>query len=219
MQTYLPRHHRVYLLDDHDIVRRGLRDLLAPAKDIHVVGDTGSAQQAVSDILQLDADIMLLDLHLQDGSGIGVCRAVRSVKPSVRGLLLTSSGDEEALAAAVLAGASGYLVKLTRSSDITGTIRKLRSGTSLLDADSVRRATRLLNATMDSLTPAATEQERRILEHIIDGQTDSQIGKSLGPGPQVAADTTPLVERLTWALLGEETRPSQPGAGRPRRHD
>jgi DNA-binding NarL/FixJ family response regulator len=92
MQNYLPRHHKVYLLDDHDIVRRGLRDLLAPAKDIHVVGDTGSARQAISDILQLETDIMLLDLHLQDGSGIAVCRAVRSARPSVRGLLLTSSG-------------------------------------------------------------------------------------------------------------------------------
>ncbi len=107
MQGYVPRYHRVYLVDDHDIVRRGLHDLLTRARDLEVVGDSGSAREAVGEILRLEADVMLLDLQLPDGSGIEVCRAVRSVNPSVSGLLLTAAGDEVALAAAVLAGAAG----------------------------------------------------------------------------------------------------------------
>jgi len=123
----------VYLLDDHDIVRQGIRDLLGPARDVLVVGDSGLAQTAPAAILRLGAEVMVLDLHLPDGSGVHVCRQVRSTDPSIRGLLVTSADDDDALAAAVLAGASGFVVKLARSSSILGAIRALKTGRTHID--------------------------------------------------------------------------------------
>lgn len=218
MQGYVPRYHRVYLLDDHDIVRRGLHDLLARARDIDVVGDSGAVQGAVAEILRLDADVMLLDLQLPDGSGVEVCRAVRSVKPSARGLLLTAAGDDVASAAAVLAGATGYLVKVTRSIDIVGAIRNERTGTSHLDALSIQRAADLLRSIMESLTPPATEDERQVLSHILDGRTDSEIVEALASGNgQRGTDLVAFVARMTQALLGRAAPSDEPGTGRHRR--
>jgi two-component system, NarL family, response regulator DevR len=217
MDSYVPRYHQVFLLDDHDIVRRGLRDLLVDATDLDVVGDSGSAREAASEILRLDADVMLLDLQLQDGSGIEVCRAVRSVRPSVSGLLLTAAGDDEALAATVLAGAAGYLVKLSRNTDIVGAIRRVRAGTTLLDERLVGRARALLGSIMDSLAPPITEHERRILEEIMDGRTNSQIADgSATSRDQAHMEIDGLVARVTQALLGPS---AEPGAGRHRRGD
>ena len=220
MDRYVPDLHRIYLVDDHDIVRRGLRDLLVNANDLQVVGDSGSVRDAIPAILRSETDVMLLDLHLQDGSGVQVCRAVRSVRPSVSGLLLTASGDDEALAAAVLAGAAGYLVKLSRSTDIVGTIRKLRAGTSLLDPDSVQRASRLLGSIIESLTPRVTDVEHRILSQVIDGQTDSQIVDGL-PAAQreLGKDIQGLVARVTQALLGQGPGSGEAETGRHRRSD
>jgi len=220
MDTYVPRLHRVYLVDDHDIVRRGLLDLLVHATDIDVVGDSGSAQEAVPEILRLDADVMLLDLQLQDGSGIEICRAVRSARPSVSGLLLTASGDDEALAAAVLAGAAGYLVKQSRASDIAGAIRRIRPGRSLLDPDSVRRAAWLLHFLMDALTPQVTEDERRVLDQILDGLRSGRIVEAPATDqPGSGEEVEHLVARLTYALLGPGSGPTVPGTGRHRRPD
>ena len=203
MDSYVPRYHRVYLVDDHDIVRRGLRDLLVNSLDIDVVGDCNSVGEAIADILRLETDVMLLDLQLQDGTGIEVCRAVRAVKPDVCGLLLTASGDDEAQAAAVLAGAAGYLVKLNRGSEIVNAIRRLRAGTSLLDQHSVDRAARLLRSVIDSLSPPVTDQERGILEQVIEGRTDSQITADLSTnGYQTDPDLRALVARVTEVLLG-----------------
>ena len=123
----------VCVLDDHDLVRQGLRDLLAPARDLRVVGDSGRVHGAADLILRLDTHVMMLDLHLQDGSGVHVCRQVRAVDPSVQGILVTSADDDEALAATVLAGAAGFVVKLARSSDVMGAIRKLRAAERLMD--------------------------------------------------------------------------------------
>ena len=216
MQGYVPRYHRVYLLDDHDIVRRGLRDLLVRATDIDVVGDSGTVPGAAEEILRREADVMLLDLQLQDGSGIEVCRAVRSVRPKVSGLLLTAAGDAEASAAAVLAGAAGYLVKVTRNSDIVGSIRSLRPGRSLLDAHGVQRAAVLLRSVVESLHPQVTEDERRILEHVLEGKTDSEILEGWDtsdgrPEPNIVAFTA----RMTEALL--RPSPGERGTGRHRR--
>jgi two-component system, NarL family, response regulator DevR len=220
MDSYVPRYCRVYLLDDHDIVRRGLRDLLVGANDIDVVGDSGSVREAIPDILRLETDVMLLDLQLQDGSGVEACRAVRAAEPSVQGLLLTGSGDDEALAAAVLAGAAGHLVKLSRSTDIVGAIRKVRAGSSLVDAAGVRRATRLLGSIAEALTPPLTDDELRILERMIGGDTDSQIARDLtsdhvDPG----GDLRDLVARLTPALVGHGSASRGSGGGRHRRPD
>jgi two-component system, NarL family, response regulator DevR len=220
MDTYVPRYCRVYLLDDHDIVRRGLRDLLVNANDIDVVGDSGSVREAIPDIVRLEADVMLLDLQLQDGSGIEVCRAVRSVKPSVSGLLLTGSGDDEALAAAVLAGAAGHLVKLSRSTDIVGAIRKVRAGSSLVDAAGVQRATRLLGSITESLTPPLTDDELRIVDRMISGDTDSTIAEDLAPDHvDPGGDLRDLVARLASPLVGHGSGSGGSGIGRHRRPD
>jgi two-component system response regulator DevR len=207
-------------VDDHDIVRRGLRDLLVDANDIDVVGDSGSVREAVPEILRLETDVMLLDLQLQDGTGVEVCRAVRSVTPSVSGLLLTAAGDDEALGAAVLAGAAGYMVKLSRNTDIVGAIRRLRPGTSLLDPGDVQRAQRTLSSIIESLTPRVTDDERRILDLVLAGQTDSQIADGLPPNDlDPAAAISGIVTRVTQALLRRTGASAEPGTGRHRRTD
>ncbi|WGX95111.1 response regulator transcription factor [Nocardioides sp. L-11A] len=202
MEGYLSHLRRVYLVDDHDIVRRGVRDLLVPARDLQVVGDSGSAREAVPEILRLGPDVMLLDLHLQDGTGIEICRAVRSENPAIAGLLLTAAGDDEALAAAVLAGAAGYVIKVSRSSNIMNTVRRLQPGNTLMDPDSIERASRLLESITESLTPSATDTERRILDLLIEGRTDSQITQALAASEADSArKIADLVARLTQALL------------------
>lgn len=220
MQGYLSGFHRVYLVDDHDILRRGVRDLLISARDIAVVGDSGSVREAVPAILGLEPDVMLLDLHLQDGTGIEICRAVRAVKPSICALLLTAAGDDEAMAATVLAGAAGYLIKAGRSSLLTGAIRDVQPGTTLMDEGSVQRASRLLRSIAESLTPTMTEAERLALARVVDGQTDSQISEALATddGPR-DADIVELVARVSEALLGAGTSSGARSNGRHRLPD
>ena len=149
---------------------------------------------------------MVLDLRLQDGTGIDVCRAARAADPSVRGLLLTSSGDDEALTAAILAGAAGYVVKLTRSSDITEAIRRVGAGKSLIDRDTLERVSRQLLAAIDELRPRLSEREQQVLAGVIEGQTDAQIAERTGASlDATTAQVTALIERLTARC------PSSPG--------
>jgi DNA-binding NarL/FixJ family response regulator len=124
---------KVFLLDDHEVVRRGLRDLIEAHPDMTVVGESGSAQEAARRIPAMRPDVAVFDARLPDGSGIDVCRQVRSVDPSIRGLILTSYDDDEALSAAVLAGASGYLLKDIRGVGIIDAIRRVAAGEDLLD--------------------------------------------------------------------------------------
>jgi DNA-binding NarL/FixJ family response regulator len=195
--NYVSKYLRVYLLDDHDIVRQGLRDLLVPATDIYVVGDSASARQATRAIPELDVDVMVLDFRLQDGTGIEVCRAVRSSDPSIRGLLLTSSGDDEALIAAILAGASGYVVKLTRSSDITDAIRKVGAGRSLIDPTTMERVSQQVLREVEELQPPLTADERRLLALVLDGLTNAQVADRLGVSIEaVSSEIVTLVERI-----------------------
>lgn len=219
MQGYVPRYVRVFLLDDHDLVRKALRDLLAPATDIQVVGDSGSARHASRAILELEADVMVLDLQLQDGTGVSVCREVRSVNPAISGLLLTGSGDDEALVSAVLAGAAGYLVKLARNSDIISAIRKLAAGKPVIDPATVARLRQQILADIDALSPPPTEYEREILAHVVDGDTNRQVADRMGLAPEtVAADIMALVERVTRPLSRGGAGPSAP-PGKHRRLD
>jgi len=188
---------KVYLLDDHDIVRQGLRDLLVPARDVRVVGDTGRAQAAPEAILRLGAEVMVLDLHLQDGSGVHVCRQVRAVDPSVRGLLVTSADDDEALAASVLAGAAGYVVKLARSSDVLGAIRRLGAGQNLMNHDLADRAAGILRERAAASVPALTDLERELLDLVLAGRTDSEIAdETSGELSAVQDAVAALVDRL-----------------------
>lgn len=219
MASYVSRFLRVYLVDDHDIVRRGLRDLLAPATDIHVVGEAGSARRATEAILEQGVDVMVLDLRLPDGTGIDVCREVRAVDPAISGLLLTSSDDDEALRASILAGAAGYLVKLTNSSDIATAIRKIGAGGSLLDQSTTERATRHLESVIAELQPRLTEREHATLQAVIEGDTNDRIAIRTGVSLETAtAEVSALVERIMHPVPAHVPL-SAPTAGRHRRTD
>lgn len=172
---------RVYLVDDHEIVRRGLRELLELEPDVVVVGESGSADEATRRIPAMRPDVAVLDARLPDGSGIEVCRQVRAVDPTIRALILTSFDDEQALTAAVLAGASGYLLKDIRGGDLVQTVRRVAAGENLLDSRAVARAQNTIAspAATDPRLRSLTPQERRILVLVADGLTNRQIGAQL----------------------------------------
>jgi len=168
---------RVFLLDDHDVVRRGLHELLGAEGDIEVVGESGSAQEAARRIPALRPDVAILDGRLPDGSGIDVCRDVRSVDPSIKGLILTSYEDDEALFAAIMAGASGYVLKQIRGTDLVDAVRRVAAGQSLLDPAVTQRVLERIRHGVEEPRElkSLTEQERRILEYVAEGLTNREI--------------------------------------------
>ncbi len=170
----------VYLLDDHEIVRMGLRDLLESDGDITVIGQSGRAS-AQGQILALRPQVAILDARLPDGSGIDVCRAVRSKDPTIRAIILTSYDDDDALAAAVLAGAAGYVLKQIRGADLLQAVRAVAAGHSLLDPGTVEAVMRRLRdgPELDPALAVLTRQERRILGLIGQGLTNRQIAAQL----------------------------------------
>jgi DNA-binding NarL/FixJ family response regulator len=172
---------RVFLLDDHEVVRRGIADLLTQAGDIEIVGESGSAVEAMHQIPALHPDVAILDGRLPDGSGIDVCREVRSVDPSIKGLILTSYEDDEALFAAIMAGAAGYVLKQVRGSDLLDGVRRVAAGQSLLDPAITARVLERIRtgAQQPDELKALTEQERRILEYVAQGLTNHQIAEQL----------------------------------------
>jgi two-component system response regulator DevR len=179
--TETPAPIRVFLLDDHEIVRRGIKELLEGEPDIEVVGESGLAEEATRRIPALRPDVAILDARLPDGSGIDVCREVRSRDPHIKALILTSYDDDEALFAAIMAGASGYVLKEIRSSDLVGAIRTVAAGQSLIDpALTARVLDRVRNgpATAPELAEL-TEQELKLLALIAEGLTNRQIGEKM----------------------------------------
>ncbi len=176
-----PDRIRVFLLDDHEVVRRGLHDLLESDGDISIVGESGSATEATARIPALHPDVAVLDARLPDGSGIDVCRDVRSVDSSIKALILTSYDDDEALFAAILAGAAGYLLKQVGGSDLIDAVRRVAGGQSLIDPTLTARVLeRLRNGPAEHKELASlTEQERKILVLIAEGLTNRQIGERL----------------------------------------
>ncbi|WP_331772406.1 response regulator transcription factor (plasmid) [Embleya sp. NBC_00888] len=173
---------RVFLLDDHEVVRRGLADLLGGEPDIEIVGESGSAAEATRRIPALRPDVAILDGRLPDGSGIDVCREVRSRFPEINALILTSYDDEDALFAAIMAGAAGYVLKQVRGQDLIAAVRAVAAGQSLLDP---AVTTRVLDRVRKGPTaePGPTglsEREKQVLEHIAQGQTNREIAESLG---------------------------------------
>ena len=172
---------RVFLLDDHEVVRGGLRALLTVSGDIEVVGESGSAVEATSRIPALRPDVAVLDVRLPDGSGVEVCRAVRAVDPTIQALMLTSYADDEALLAAIMAGAAGYVLKEIRSSDLVSAIRLVAEGKSLIDP--AMTATLLQRIRTGPSTPpelaSLTAQERVLLGHIAEGLTNRQIAEQM----------------------------------------
>src|SRR5690242_21726985 len=168
---------RVFLLDDHEVVRRGLADLLHAAGDIEVVGESGSAPEAARRIPALRPDVAVLDARLPDGNGIDVCRDVRSIDPSIHGLILTSYEDDEALFAAIMAGAAGYVLKQIRGTDLVETVRRVAAGQSMLDPAVTQRVLERIRTGVEAPNElrSLTEQERRILLHIAEGLTNREI--------------------------------------------
>jgi DNA-binding NarL/FixJ family response regulator len=168
---------RVFLLDDHEIVRRGLRELLESEGDIEVVGEAGTAEEALGRIPATQPDVAVLDVRLPDGDGVEVCRDIRSRHPEIQCLMLTSYADDEALFSAIMAGAAGYVLKQVKGSDLIDGVRRVARGESLLDPSVTRRVLeRLRSKPEDDELANLTEQERRILDLIAEGLTNRQIG-------------------------------------------
>ena len=172
---------RVFLLDDHEVVRRGLRDLLESEGDIEIVGESGSVKEAIARIPALRPDVAVLDGRLPDGSGIEVCREVRSIDPNIKALILTSYDDDEALFAAIMAGAAGYLLKQIGGPDLIDGVRRVAAGQSLLDPALIARVLERVRQGPEASQELATltEQERKILALIAEGLTNRQIGERI----------------------------------------
>jgi len=171
----------VFLVDDHEVVRRGVRDLLEGSGDVEVVGESGSVAEARVAVPAAAPDVAVLDVQLPDGTGIELCRELRSARPELACLMLTSFPDDDALLDAVVAGASGYVLKQVRGSDLVAAVRQVAAGHSLLDPVlRERAATRIRSGPEDDdrlkhLTP----QERRILDLLADGLTNRQIADEM----------------------------------------
>jgi two-component system response regulator DevR len=172
---------RIFLLDDHEIVRRGLADLLNGVADFEVVGEAGTAAEALRRIPAVSPHVAILDGRLPDGSGIEVCRIVREEQPEVRCLILTSYDDDEAIFAAVLAGAAGYVLKQIRGSNLIDAVRQVAAGQSLLDPTVTARVLQRIREGKqeDARLASLNAQERKILILIAEGLTNRQIGERL----------------------------------------
>ena len=188
----------VFLLDDHELVRRGLREFLGEEGDLEIVGEAGTAAEALVAIADARPDVAIIDVRLPDGNGIEVCREVKSQFPDTKCLILTSYADEEALIDAVVAGASGYVLKETKTSELVRDIRKLAAGESLIDPALKKEVLSRAAETQPGLSP----QEERILELIGEGLTNRQIGERLHLAEQTVKN---YVSRL-MSKLGFERR-------------
>ena len=184
-RTFTEEHPiRVFLLDDHEVVRRGLTDLLDAEPDISVVGDAENAEHALARGPALRPDVAVLDVRLPDGDGITVCRELRSRMPELACLMLTSFDDEEALLDSIMAGASGYVLKQIQGTDLVSAVRTVAAGQSLLDPSATARLMARLRQGQEpepepDALPGLTEREREILALIGEGLTNRQIGQRL----------------------------------------
>ena len=171
----------VFLLDDHEVVRRGVRDLLEAETGIEVVGEASTAAEAIARIPAVRPQVAVLDVRLPDGSGVEVCREVRSQLPGLACLMLTSFSDDDALFEAIMAGASGYVLKQIRGNDLVTAIRRVARGESLLDPTVTAKVLHRLRhpSEEDERLAKLTPQERRILDLIAEGATNRQIGNEL----------------------------------------
>lgn len=199
-----PHTVRVFLLDDHEVVRRGIADLLSTESDLEIVGEAGTAREAIARIPALRPDVAVLDVRLPDGDGVTVCREIRSKMPEVACLMLTSFADDEALFDAIMAGAAGYVLKQVRGNDLVSAVRTVAGGGSMLDPRAAAQVMERLRAGADRVDPLAglSDQERRILALIGEGLTNRQIGERL----YLAEKTVKNYVSSLLAKLGMERR-------------
>ncbi|HEV7655556.1 MAG TPA: response regulator transcription factor [Mycobacteriales bacterium] len=171
----------VFLLDDHEVVRRGVAELLEAEPDLTVVGEAGTAAEALARVPAVRPDVAVLDVRLPDGDGVTVCRELRSQLPDLRCLMLTSFADDDALFDAIMAGASGYVLKQIRGTDLVGAVRMVASGQSLLDPRTTARVLERMRTAVEKGGPIATlsDQERTVLALIGEGLTNRQIGERM----------------------------------------
>jgi two-component system response regulator DevR len=172
---------KVFIVDDHELVRRGLIDLICAEDDLDVIGQAGSVKEALNAILTAQPDVAILDVRLPDGNGIELCREIRSLYPKTQVLMLTSFSDDEALLGAVLGGASGFVIKDIKNLDLLDAIRRVADGESLIGGVPLARVRDRLR---DASSPAGamgelTDQEHKVLEHIGQGLTNRQIANSM----------------------------------------
>ena len=172
---------KVFVVDDHELVRKGLIDLIDAQEDLSVVGSAANCEEAVVNFAALDADVAVLDVRLPDGNGIELCRDLISLKPELKVLMLTSFQDDEALLGAVLGGAVGYLIKDIKNLELLASIRKVAAGESFLDTKLISSVT---NRLRENKNPASeiyelTDQEQRVLEFIGEGMTNREIAKNM----------------------------------------
>ena len=171
---------RVFLVDDHEVVRRGVAELLGGEADLQVVGEASTAAEALSRVPAVRPDVAVLDVRLPDGDGVTVCRELRSRLPELRCLMLTSFADDDALFDAIMAGAAGYVLKQIRGIDLVGAIRTVASGQSLLDPRTTARVLeRMRSASAADPLTGLSDQERTVLELIGGGLTNREIGERM----------------------------------------
>jgi two-component system, NarL family, response regulator DevR len=212
---------RVFLLDDHEIVRKGLRDLLEAEDDMEVVGEAATAADALVRIPLCAPDVAVLDVRLPDGDGIAVCREARSAMPSLACLMLTSFADDEALFAAIMAGAAGYVLKQIRANDLVSAVRRVSAGESLLDPGLTARVMERLRSgpEEDPRLASLSAQERRILDFIALGRTNRQIADEMYLAEKTVKNyvsnllaklgMSRRTEAAVFAVRSEQHRPSE----------
>lgn len=208
---------RVFLVDDHEIVRRGIAHLVDAEADLTVVGEAGSFHEATRRILATAPDVAVLDVRLPDGSGIDLCRDIRSTQPGVACLILTAYDDDAAVMSAVLAGANGYVLKDIRSRELIGAIRRAAAGGMIPSREVMSHVASTLHADADaeSPAPALSLRERQVLDLIAEGLTNREIGARLG----LAEKTVKNYVSGLLAKLGMERRTQAAVYGVERRHD
>jgi two-component system response regulator DevR len=212
---------RVFLMDDHEVVRQGLRYLLESEEDIEVVGEASTAAEAVAGIGTTQPRVAVLDVRLPDGNGVEVCREVRSSYPNVACLMLTSFADDEALFDAIMAGASGYVLKEVRGTELVNDVRRVAGGHSLLDpALTERIIKRIKNRKDEDKASRLTSQEQRILDHIAEGLTNRQIAAAMYLSEKTVKNYVSnllsklgMSRRTEAAVYAVRREPPRPGGG------
>ena len=172
---------RILLCDDHEVVREGLRVLIARQQAMSVVGEAGTVAEAIEAAARSKPDVVIMDVRLPDGSGVEACRAIREARPETKVIMLTSYADDDALFASIIAGASGYLLKQTRGQAVVDAITAVAAGGSLLDPDVTGKVLERVRQSRDEDPALAslTEQERKVLAGLAEGHTNREIGETL----------------------------------------